>query len=74
MTKDELATQKMLTRLATDTAAIKAIVEQDHKAIFGNGQPGLLDRVGKLETKVAVIAALAGLAGGTIAEIIKNLF
>ena len=74
MTPDELANQKMLTRLATDIAEIKTIVKQDHKAIFGNGQPGLLDRVAKLETKVAVIAAIAGLSGGAIAEVIKIFF
>ncbi len=78
MTKNELATQKMLTSMAKDIAAIKQTVEDDHKAIFGNGQPGLLTRVAKLETKVGMVSAIAGavtgIVGGCIAEIIKHLF
>ena len=54
MTENELATQKMLTRMAEDIAAIKKTVEDDHKAVFGNGQPGLVERVTRLETKAAM--------------------
>lgn len=76
MTANELATQKMLTSMAKDIAAIKQTVEDDHKAIFGNGQPGLLTRVAKLETKVGIIAGIAGavtgIVGGCVTELIKH--
>lgn len=74
MTPDELATQKMLTSLATDIAEIKTIVKQDHKTIHGNGQPGLIERVSKLETKVGIIAAGAGILCSVVAEVIKYFF
>jgi hypothetical protein len=78
MTKNELATQKMLTSLASDVSTLKALTEQLLKAIHGNGQPGLLTRVAKLETKVGMVSAIAGavtgIVGGCIAEIIKHLF
>lgn len=91
MTEAELATQKMLTRLAEDVASLKAIVEQTHKDLHGNGQPGIItrvaglerdtdplrgktsltERVTRLETKVGVIAALAGLIASAIVETVK---
>ena len=74
MTPDELATQKMLTSLASDVSALKALTEQLLKAIHGNGQPGLIERVAKLETKVAVVAGLAGIFASAIAEVVKSLF
>ena len=50
MTPDELSTQKMLTSLASDVASLKSLVEQLLKSIHGNGQPGLITTVAKLES------------------------
>ena len=74
MTENELATQKMLTRMAEDIAAIKKTVEDDHKAVFGNGQPGLVERVTRLETKGGIVAGCAGVIASGIIELIKHFF
>lgn len=78
MNPEELSTQKMLTRMAEDIAAIKSTMEDDHRAVFGNGRPGLIERVTTLETKVAYISAIAGavtgIVGGAIVELVKLLF
>ena len=78
MTPDELNTQKMFTRIERDLGEIRSSVERSEKAIFGNGREGLLERVAKLETKVGVIAGIAGavtgIIGGCVSEIIKHLF
>lgn len=71
MTDNELATQKMLTTLASDIAEIRRIVEEDHKRLVGNGKPGLLDRVLLLETSartavwvIRTVCAVGGFAVG----------
>lgn len=81
MTEAELATQKMFTSLTEKITAldgkieaIRTIVNDDHKTIHGNGQPGLVQRITSLETKVAVAAALAGLGGSLILELLKLFF
>lgn len=74
MNEYELATQKMLTRLAEDVAALKSITEQTHKDLHGHGQPGLIERVTRLETKVGIFAAVAGVVGSGILELIKHFF
>lgn len=78
MTDHELATQKMLTRLAADIAALKTLAEQARHDLHGNGRPGLLDRVTRLETKVGMVAAVAGgvvaLVASLLAELIKHFF
>ena len=77
MTEAEKQTEKMLTTLAVDIAAIRQLVEADHKAIFGNGQPGLLDRMKELETARKagtaalgivwnIVTAVGSFAGGLI--------
>lgn len=35
---------------------IQNVVEQDHKAIYGNGSPGLKDRILVIETKFWLVA------------------
>ena len=72
--KIDLDTQKMFTRIEGKLGKIEGMLEDDHKAIFGNGQPGLIERVTRLETKVAIFAAVAGLIGSGIIELIKHLF
>lgn len=74
MTHDELATQKMFTSIEGKLGRIEALLETDHKAIHGNGQPGLIERVSKLETKVGIIAAGAGILCSVVAEVIKYFF
>ena len=75
MTVNELATQKMLTSLASDIAEIRRIVEEDHKRLVGSSQPGLLDRVLLLEAKaktavwlIRTACAVGGFAVGCIAN------
>lgn len=74
MTGQELNTQKMFTRIERDLGEIKSSVERSEKAIFGNGHEGLLERVAKLEAKVGIIAAIAGVIGSGILELVKHLF
>lgn len=74
MTESELATQKAFTRIEGKLGKIESSTDRTEKALFGNGQPGLIERVAKLETKVGVIAGLAGFFASVIAEIVKHLF
>ena len=74
MNPEELATQKIITRFEGKISRIEASTEKMEKAIFGNGRPGLVERVATLETKVALVSAVAGLIGSGIIELIKHLF
>lgn len=74
MTESELATQKAFTRIEGKLGKIESSTDRTEKALFGNGQPGLIERVAKLETKVGLIAGLAGFMASVVAEIVKHLF
>ena len=74
MTESELATQKAFTRIEGKLGKIESSTDRTEKALFGNGQPGLIERVAKLETKVGVIAGIAGFVASVVAEIVKHLF
>lgn len=74
MTENELATQKAFTRIEGKLGKIESSTDRTEKALFGNGQPGLIERVAKLETKVGVIAGLAGFMASVVAEIVKHFF
>ncbi len=74
MTGQELDTQKMFTRMEGKLSKVESSTERIEKAIFGNGREGLLERVAKLEAKVGIIAAIAGVIGSGILELIKHLF
>ena len=69
-----MMTEEQLSQLLLDIGEIKRIVKDDHKAIRGNGQPGLIERVTRLETKVGIFAAVAGVVGSGILELIKHFF
>ena len=69
-----MMTEEQLSQLLLDIGEIKRIVKDDHKAIRGNGQPGLIERVTRLETKVGIFAAVAGIIGSGILELIKHFF
>lgn len=69
-----MMTEEQLSQLLLDIGEIKRIVKDDHKAIRGNGQPGLIERVTRLETKVSIVAAGAGIIGSGILELIKHFF
>ena len=69
-----MMTEEQLSQLLLDIGEIKRIVKDDHKAIRGNGQPGLIERVTRLETKVSIVAAVAGIIGSGIIELIKHFF
>lgn len=74
MTGQELDTQKMFTRMEGKLSKVESSTDRIEKAIFGNGREGLLERVAKLEAKVGIIAAIAGVIGSGILELIKHLF
>ena len=74
MTESELATQKAFTRMEGKLSKVESSTERIEKAIFGNSREGLLERVAKLEAKVGIIAAIAGVIGSGILELIKHLF
>lgn len=74
MTESELATQKMLTKMAEDIAAIKNTVADDHKSLFGNGQPGLIERMAKLETRVYIFGCVVSTVCVMAAEAVKHFF
>lgn len=74
MTESELATQKAFTRIEGKLGKIESSTDRTEKALFGNGQPGLIERVAKLETKVGLIAGLAGFMASVVAEVVKHLF
>lgn len=67
-------TDEQFNQLLLDIGEIKRMVKDDHKAIRGNGQPGLLDRVKELETQAAVavwgIRALCGVIGFVGAKVL----
>ena len=48
------------TQLATDVAVIKEKVESMHELLFGNGQPGLIEKLKRRLWRVEVILLLAG--------------
>ena len=60
-------TEEQFNQLLLDIGEIKRMVKDDHKAIRGNGQPGLLDRVKELETQRSIgvwgIRAFCGVIG-----------
>lgn len=64
----DLDTQKMFTRIEGKLGKIEGLLEDDHKALHGNGHPGLIERVAKLEVKVGIVAALAGFVASVIAS------
>ncbi|MBO4619685.1 MAG: hypothetical protein J5654_06205 [Victivallales bacterium] len=74
MTGQELDTQKMFTRIEGKLSKLETSTERIEKSIFGNGREGLLERVTRLETKVGIFAAIAGVVGSGIIELIKHVF
>ena len=60
-------TDAQLNQLLLDIGEIKRMVKDDHKALHGNGHPGLIERVTRLETQAGVaiwgIRALCGVIG-----------
>ena len=48
------------TQLATDVAVIKEKVESLHDLLFGNGQPGMIEKLKGRLWRVEIILLLAG--------------
>ena len=48
------------TQLATDVAVIKEKVESMHDLLFGNGQPGMIEKLKGRLWRVEIILLLAG--------------
>ena len=64
-----------------DIAVIRRLTEDNHKAIFGDGKPGLIERVTKLETQaetavwgIRAFCAVAGYIFGKILDVIAQQF
>lgn len=62
-----------------DIAVIRRLTEDNHKAIFGDGKPGLIERVTKLEAQaetavwgIRAFCAVAGYAVGKVLDIIAQ--
>ena len=56
-----------------DKALLKQVAFQMNEvwdAIYGNGQPGVLQRVTRLETKVALAGAGGGLLAGGVVTLV----
>jgi len=47
-----MKTEKMIIEMHTDLAVIKSKVSDMHKTLNGNGSPGILERLRKVENKV----------------------
>ena len=72
-------TEKMFTRLEGKLSRIEALLEEDHKALRGNGQPGLIERVTRLEQRTAAavwgiraFCGVMGFVGGKLLDVIAR--
>lgn len=45
----------LITEIHTDVQVMKSKLEHDFRALYGNGHPGLIDRVADIEKKLAVM-------------------
>lgn len=64
-----------LADIKVEVAAMKVVVDLINKGVNGNGQPGLMQRVGALEIwrswmlgSLAAIGTIMGLVGGVLAR------
>ena len=62
-----------------DIAVIRRLTEDNHKAIFGDGKPGLIERVTKLETQaetavwgIRAFCAVVGYVVGKVLDVIAQ--
>jgi hypothetical protein len=54
--------------------AMETKLADHHSTLYGNGQPGLKDRVTRLETKVVVVVSLVGIASGVLSSLFCGWF
>ena len=55
-------------------AVVHELLEDVHAAVFGNGRSGLIERVTKLETKVALAGVIGGVLAGGAITVVNGLF
>ncbi len=60
-------TEKLVRDIYADVREIKTKLESDYRALYGNGQPGLVAKVASIEQDVAVIKAKQSWWGSAIA-------
>lgn len=60
-------TEKLVRDIYADVREIKTKLESDYRALYGNGQPGLVAKVSSIEQDVAVIKAKQSWWGSAIA-------
>lgn len=60
-------TEKLVRDIYADVREIKTKLESDYRALYGNGQPGLVAKVANIEQDVAVIKAKQSWWGSAIA-------
>lgn len=60
-------TEKLVRDIYADVREIKTKLESDYRALYGNGQPGLVAKVAELQKELAVIKAKQSWWGSAIA-------
>ena len=50
-------------------ARIENSLKNDMKALYGNGKPGLVDKVGELEKRLSILESKSNWIGDTIAAV-----
>lgn len=50
---------KMIMDIYADVQTVKTKLETDYRALYGNGSPGLVARVGEIEKKMAAMNSSA---------------
>ena len=71
MTDFEREVSTSLGELKSGVNEIKAALERDYKHLHGNGAPGLIERVTKLEERVEAASGHRGAIVGTAAFIVN---
>lgn len=60
-------TEKLVRDIYADVREIKTKLESDYRALYGNGQPGLVAKVASIERELAVARARSSWWGSALA-------
>jgi hypothetical protein len=60
-------TEKLVRDIYADVREIKTKLESDYRALYGNGQPGLVAKVANIERDLAVARARSSWFGSALA-------
>ena len=58
---------KLLMEIHADVQVIKAKLDSDYRALYGNGHPGLIEEVANLKRDLAILKAKQSWFGSSIA-------